>query len=217
VEIPVSRVVPGGPLPLWPFQTQEQVRAWRLNCQVFGGDPQHRLDPAATALEFTRGALGFTAVDRVTSVDPVTSHEVAGDGCLVGVGWLGEGGVELTVARLRLVRFGEGGAQAPWVVTGTVDISAFTRPGYGAIVTAPLEVGGVLTGVDETLRVIVSGPGGRILGRAGPIGIGGPRQRWQAIVNLAPAPSGALLTVAVCSGGHLGDVEWFAVTGARLA
>ncbi|HEY6798389.1 MAG TPA: hypothetical protein VI248_27230 [Kineosporiaceae bacterium] len=207
----MSEATACGPLPLWPFQTAEQVRAWQVHRQTLGGDPQHRLDPASTALEFTRGALGLTAVDRVTS------RKVAGDGCLVGVGWLGEGGVELTVGVLRLVRFGEGGASAPWAVAGTVDTAAFTRPAYGATVTAPLQVAGVIDGVDETLRVMVIGPGGRILGRAGPIGVGGSDQRWEAAVELAPAPSGSVLTVVVCTGGHLGDVEWFAVTGVRLA
>jgi hypothetical protein len=199
-----------GRLPLWPFQTCEQVRAWQAYRQALDIDPQHRLDPAVTALEFTRGALGFTGVDRITS------RAVSGDQQFVGVGLLGEAGAELTVAVLRLMRLGDGGAQDPWVVTGTEEVSAFSRPGYGAVVTAPLRVGGVINGVDEALRVVVTGPGGATLGTAGPIGIGGADQEWSAVIDLAPAPPGALLTVAVSTGGHLGDVEWFAVTGVRL-
>jgi hypothetical protein len=201
---------PGDQLPLWPFQTPGQVRAWQLNRQAAGGDPHHRLDPAATALEFTRGALGFTGVDRVTS------SVAAGPDHLVGVGRPGEAGDDVTVAVLRLMRFGDG-PQAPWVVTGTRDVGAVSRPAYGATVGSPLEVGGMITGVDEALRVVVAGPRGMTLGRAGPIGVGGRDQLWSATVDLAPTPSGALLSVAVSTGGHVADVEWFAVIGVRRA
>jgi hypothetical protein len=203
-------------LALWPFQSLAQVQAWQVHRELAGGDPQHRLDPAATALEFTRGALGYTGVDLVTS-------SVAGQdgGQLVSVGWLVESGAPLTVATLRLVPLGAG-SQAPWVVTGTVhtgllDPPVFTWPAYGATVRAPLEVGGVINGVDEALRVVVVGPDGRRLGAAGPIGLGGRGQPWRASVPLTGAVPGLLVTVAVSTGGHLGDVEWFAVTAARLA
>jgi hypothetical protein len=194
---------------LWPFQTEDQVRAWQSHQRAAAGDPQHRLDAAATALEFTRGALGYTGVDRITSIT------AAGPEALVGVGWQPEPGLDLTVATLRLVRFGVGD-RAPWVVTGTLDTSAFSTPGYGTVVDSPVEVGGIISGADETLRVVVTGPGGRILGTVGPLGLGGPDRPWRAGVTLAAAPPGALLAVAVSTGGHLGDVEWFAVTGVRL-
>jgi len=214
--------------PLWPFQTSEQVRAWRRAQRATGSDPQHRLDPVVTALEFTRGALGFTAVDRVTSVRTST------DDALVGVGWADGAGTVLTVATLRLTRLGDGavgdgdgavgdgdgdgdGADgAPWVVTGTTDTSTvFTRPRPGETVTSPLTVAGRLSGVDEALRVLVTGPGGRTLGTAGPLALGGRDQIWTATVPLAPTPAGALLMITVSTGGHVGEVEWFAVTSAR--
>jgi hypothetical protein len=207
-ELPV---MPPGVLPLWPFSTAEQVRAWQQHRRAAGGDAQHRLDAAATALEFTRGALGFTAVDRVTADDG------GADERLVGIGWEAEPGLDLTVATLRLVRFGSG-EQAPWVVTGTRDPAAVATPGYGTTVRFPLEVAGRLSGVDETVRVTVTGPGGARLGAAGPLSLGGD-QDWAVEVPLTGAapPSGALLVVAVWTGGHLGAVEWFAVTGVRLA
>ena len=213
--------------PLWPFQTSEQVRAWRRVQRATGSDPQHRLDPVVTALEFTRGALGFTAVDRVTSV-----RTTAAD-ALVGVGWADGSGTVLTVATLRLTRLGggvgphgrdgsaddgadDGADGAPWVVTGTTDTSTvFTRPSPGETVTSPLTVAGRLSGVDEALRVLVTGPGGRTLGTAGPLALGGRDQTWTATVPLAPTPAGALLMITVSTGGHVGEVEWFAVTSAR--
>jgi hypothetical protein len=201
--------LPGGLLALWPFQTAGQVRAWQANQRAAGGDPQHRLDPVATALEFTRGALGFTGIDRVTSATGTADEQ------FVGVGWQAERGQVLTVATLRLVRFGSGD-RAPWVVTGSRDTNVFSRPAYGDVVGSPLEVGGRITGVDEALRVVVTGPGGRTLGTAGPIGVGGVDQPWAATVTLAAVPPAAVLTVVVSTGGHLADVEWFAVTGARL-
>jgi hypothetical protein len=203
--------LPHGLLPLWPFQSQAQVRAWRSAQEATGSDPQHRLDPASTALEFTRGALGFTVVDRVTGI---TETDL---GTLVRVGWATDGGRELTVATLRLVRFGAGSTE-PWVVTGTADDATRTvvaRPGYGADVDSVLPVGGRITGSDEALRVSVAGPGGRVLGSAGPVAVGGVDEDWGVTVDLAPARSGTLLTLAVWIGGHVGDVEWFAVSGVR--
>jgi len=72
-----------GLLPLWPFQTADQVEAWRRHRLAVGGSPHHRLDPAQTALEFTRGALGLTSVDRITYVqaDGGTTGASSGSGC----------------------------------------------------------------------------------------------------------------------------------------
>jgi hypothetical protein len=202
--------LPGGLLPLWPFQTVEQADAWIQNHRAVGSDPQHRLDAAATALEFTRGALGYTGIDLVTASTGTDAEQ------FVGVGWRTEASTVLTAATVRLVRLGSD-VQAPWVVVGTKGTStALAVPGYGDQVSGGFDVGGRITGVDEALRVVVVGPGGVTLGRAGPIGVGGANQPWRARVALAPAPSGALLTVAVSSGGHLADVEWFAITAVTV-
>jgi len=203
-----------GLLPLWPFQTADQVEAWRRHRLAVGGSPHHRLDPAQTALEFTRGALGLTSVDRITYVQ-ADGRGRGDDGCVVGVGLRAEA-ADLTVARLRLARLGSG-PDAPWVVTGTLDADAVERPAYGADVTSPLEVGGRLTGADEALRVLVTGPGGTTLARSEPFALGGVEQPWRVSLELAAAPPGALLAVAVITGGHVADVEWLAVTAARLS
>jgi len=202
--------LPGGLLPLWPFQTAAQVHAWQAHRLALGGDPQHRLDPAATALEFTRGALGLTGVDRV-----LASRPRDGGRHVVEVGRGSGEGAGTAVARVCLARWGPD-PDAPWVVTGTLDAAAVTVPAYGAVVTSPVTVAGTAGGTDEALRVRVIAPGGATVGAAGPVTLGGADQPWSVVVDLTPAPSGALLAVTVSTGGHVADVEWFAVTAVRL-
>jgi hypothetical protein len=82
-------------------------------------------------------------------------------------------------------------------------------------VRSPLTVGGRITGVDESLHVQVLGLGsGRPLGEVQGIPAGGQDQPWS--VKLPYRTSKAkVITVAVSTGGHLYDVEAFAITGLR--
>lgn len=195
--------------PLWPFATAEQARSWQETAASAGHQPWH-LDAETTALGFTRDFLGFTEIDRVTSV------EVVGDDAWVGVGYALPGSDRTaTAAVLHLARFGRG-EDAPWEVVGTRDASLVVdTPRYGAVVTSPFSVGGEVTGVDESLRVEV-----RQVGREGRLGhvccvpAGGERQRWQTQVEFTGAERAAM-TVVVSTGGHVADVERFAITAVR--
>ena len=201
-------VLPGGLLPLWPFQTADQASAWLQGRRAGTPDPQQRSDAAATALAFTREFLGYTGIDQITSATGSATDR------LIGLGQVTESGAVLAAATLRLLRFGPE-PDAPWVVVGTQDAaSVLARPGYGATVGASFMVGGRITGVDEALRVSVLAPGAGLLGSAGPVGVGGVDQAWSVPVTRAGTAPGSVLTVAVATGGHLFDVEWFAVSGA---
>jgi hypothetical protein len=80
---------------------------------------------------------------------------------------------------------------------------------------SPLVVGGHITGVDENLRVQV-----RQLAATDPIGeaccvpAGGQDSAWQTTVDYQPVADQSLLVV-VSTGGHLQEVERFAITGLR--
>lgn len=195
---------------LWPFTTAAQVRTWQAEYRAGGRQPWH-LDVARTALGFARDHLRYSEIDRVTT------QAVNGADARVGVGWKDEGGRPHTVGVLHLIRFGTG-ADAPWVVVGTDDTSlTLTAPRYGGTVTSPLRAGGVITGVDESLHVIVVGPAASTpLGEVTGIPAGGERTPWTADVAFT-APRGAVLTVAVSTGGHLKAVERFAVTAVRVS
>jgi hypothetical protein len=210
---------PGAPasVPLWPFTTVAQARSWQASYRSGGHQPWH-LDAAATALGFTRGHLGYTAVDRVTT------QRVNGTDAHIGVGWsdpeLRSGPAAGTAAVLHLVRLGAG-ADAPWVVVGSDDTSlTLDHPRYGAVVPPvhplSLQVGGLISGVDESLRVIVLGTSTTPLARSAPLSSGGTRVPWSTSLSLV-APSGSVLTVAVSTGGHLRTVERFAITAVRVA
>ncbi len=68
----------------------------------------------------------------------------------------------------------------------------------------------------EEVRVAVLDPGGRRLGAVTGIPAGGSGSPWSAAVNFA-RPAGAVLTVVVSTGGHVAEVERFAVTGVRAS
>jgi Immunoglobulin-like domain of bacterial spore germination len=193
--------------PLWPFRTQADADAWRDQYQAQGSQPWH-LDAEQTALSFTTGYLGFTEIDRVVARDiGVTEAHVS-------VGYATDGGQTSTAANIHLVRFGSG-ADAPWEVVGTADTDlTLETPGYGATVSSPITVGGHVTGIDENLVVRVHQPSSE-----GPIGespcclpAGGERMPWQTTVSFAGATDPAL-TIVVWTGGHVQDVERFAITG----
>lgn len=187
--------------PLWPFADAGEAAAWQESHREGGHQPWH-LDADATALEFTTGYLGFTEIDQVQASD------VDGDEALVTVGF-----AEGTAAVVHLVKIGAG-QDAPWEVVGTRDTTlTLTEPRYGSTVSAPVTVGGRITGVDESIRVQVRQPSG-LLGESCCLTAGGEDMPWTTTVSYQGA-TGAALTVVASTGGHAAEVERFAITGVR--
>jgi hypothetical protein len=198
-----------GHQPLWPFPDAAAVRAWQDSYRTGGQQPWH-LEPDTTALSFTQGYLGFTGIDRVTS-----STTTAQD-AWVGVGFTLPDGRDRTAAVIHLARFGTG-ADAPWEVVGTRDDTlVLDTPRYGSPVTSPITAGGTITGVDESLRLqIRQADAPRPLGEFCCAPAGGQAQRWTATVAFTGAAERAL-TLVVSTGGHVADVEQFAITGLHI-
>ena len=195
--------------PLWPFASAAGAAAWQQEYRTGGHQPWH-LDPAATALAFARGYLGYAELDRTTS------RVVVGSQAWIGVGVSLPNGTDSTAAVVHLARIGTG-RDAPWEVAGTRDSTlSLTTPAYGSRVSSPVTVGGRITGVDESLVVQVRSLTGGLLGRSAPIPAGGNGTSWSASVSFT-APAGTVLTIAVSTGGHVAAVERFAVTGLRAA
>jgi hypothetical protein len=192
--------------PLWPFASEADAAAWQRSD---GKQPWH-LDPAETALSFTTGFLGFTEINQVIS------RKIQGDDARIAVGYKAEGSLS-TAAVIHLVRIGQG-ESAPWEVVGTIDDTlTLERPRYGTTATSPLTVGGKITGVDESLRVEVRQPSSeRPLGTSCCVPAGGERQPWSATVTFKGATAPAV-TVVVSTGGHIQDIERFAITGLRTS
>lgn len=192
--------------PLWPFQTLAQAQEWQQSNRSGGHQPWHA-DPALTALAFTRGYLGFTEITIVTS------QRIDASGAHIGVGYRNPNGAARTAAVLHLVRFGAD-PDSPWEVVGSDD-TTFTldTPAYGSIAASPVTVGGQITGVDENIRVSV-----RQLSSSALIGTNcctpagtGP---WDATVTFQGATS-PTLTIVASTGGHIQQVERFAIQGVR--
>lgn len=194
--------------PLWPFADAEQAAEWQESHRSGGHSPWH-LDAEATALAFTTGYLGFTEVDQVLATD------VDGDEAHVTVGFTVPEATPGTAAVLHLAKIGTG-ADAPWEVVGTRDTTfSLTQPPYGTTVSSPITVGGRITGVDESIRVQVRA-GGDLLGESCCLAAGGENTPWTTTVSYRGA-TGAALTVVASTGGHVTDVERFAITGVRPA
>jgi len=208
---PANPINPSGPAafdlgyqPLWPFATLSDARTWQASNRSGGHQPWH-LDAGQTALSFTQGFLGFTELDVVTSkhVDAIGAH--------VGVGYRDPNGTLRTAAVLHLVRFGTD-ADSPWEVVGSDDTTfSLETPGYGSVVTSPVKVGGHITGVDENIRVSV-----RQASSAAPIGgfccVPAGVGAWSATASFSGATD-RVLTIVASTGGHLQQVERFAVQG----
>ncbi|KAA9160276.1 hypothetical protein FPZ12_017955 [Amycolatopsis acidicola] len=192
--------------PLWPFAGTAEAVAWQAEYRSGGHQPWH-LDAALTAQSFTQDFLGYGGVDLVTR------QSVQGREAWVGVGYRAPNGAAATAAVLHLAKLGPG-VDAPWEVVGTRDsVLTITRPGYGAKVTSPVTVGGRITGVDENLVVRIRDLASGLVGQAPGVPAGGENTPWSVSVPFtAPAPG--VLTIAVATGGHVTDVERFAVTGA---
>lgn len=188
--------------PLWPFasavEAESAAAAWHA-------------DPAATALAFTRDFLGFNEIDRVTAV----TEEA--DEAWVAVGYLLPDDRPTAASTIHLARFGTA-ADAPWEVVGTRnDVLTLETPAYGSVVDAAvIEAGGRITGIDESLRLQVrrSGHPG-VLGEHCCLPAGGEDQPWSAQVRLTEPNHPGTLTLVVSTGGHVAEVERFAVTGLR--
>ncbi|MBP2703991.1 hypothetical protein JOL79_09245 [Microbispora sp. RL4-1S] len=204
-------LVAGRYQPLWPFSDQAEADAWRATYQTGGHQPWH-LDARQTALSFTQGFLGFGRIDRIVR------SSVSGSHARVAVGFRPEESGRLaTAAVIHLVRYGRG-EDAPWEVVGTDDTTfTLTTPAYGATVASPAKAGGRITGVDESIRVQVRQPwSDRPLGDACCVPAGGEGHPWSSKVAFRARP-GWTATVVAMTGGHVAEVERFAVTGVRVA
>lgn len=208
--IPAEATVAFDHQPLWPFADTGQAHYWQFEAGPAGHQPWHA-DAGFTAVAFAQGFLGFTGIDRVTSTNET------GDEAWIGVGYALPEGRDATAAVVHVVRFGSG-PDAPWEVVGTRDDDSLTldTPRYGSRVGSPITAGGTVTGVDENLRLQV-----RQVDRDGLLGehcclsVGGTGRRWSGEVAY-DGPGTAALTLVVSTGGHVADVERFAVTGLQL-
>jgi hypothetical protein len=191
--------------PLFPFASEAEAEAWRTDA---GGSQPWHLDAEATALAFTSW-LGFAEIDQVTSRD------IRATEAWVGVGWQAPTGELGTAAVIHLLRFGPA-ADAPWEVVGTRDTTlTLETPRYGSRASSPLTVGGHITGVDESIRVQVKQLSSEApLGESCCVPAGGEGSPWSATVSYAGATDDAV-TVIASTGGHVMDVEVFAITGLR--
>jgi hypothetical protein len=199
--------------PLWPFPTRAEAEQWQQESADTGAQPWH-LDPEETALNFTQGFLGFTDITQV-----VGSSDIRANDAWVSVGYTTETGTEATAATIHLMRFGDSGDDtAPWEVVGTRDADTellLERPDYGTTARSPMTVGGYITGVDESLRVTVrQSSSAEPLGESCCIPAGGTESPWETEVTFGGASDPAV-TVIVSTGGHVQDVERFAITGLR--
>ncbi|MEP6623386.1 MAG: hypothetical protein ABJC79_03010 [Acidimicrobiia bacterium] len=191
-------------LPLFPFQSEQEARAWTPS----GPHPEYA-DPSGTALAFT-SFLGYAEVDHVvTSVTDAKGRHVAVGSFVPGTSTL------TTAAVVHLVRYGPG-AGAPWEVVGTDDADfALTRPAYGATIGSPLTVGGRITGVDENIRIHVQQlHANRFLGEFCCVPAGGVGSAWTASVSFA-APTDPVLMVSASTGGHTRRIERFTVNAVK--
>lgn len=195
--------------PLWPFTSVADAAKWQRAYRDGGQQPWH-LDADETALSFTTGFLGFTEIDRVIT------RSIEGNEAWISVGYQSGEGSASVAAVLHLVRISDGD-DAPWEVVGTRDSTlTLERPRYGAKVSSPITVSGRITGVDESIRVDV-----RQAGTEEPVGKscclpgGGEKQPWSVRVTFRGAADGAL-TVVASTGGHVQEVERFAITAVRI-
>ena len=204
---PETDTLGDGYQPLWPFPTGEAARAWQDAYDAGGQQPWH-LDADQTALSFTTGFLGFTEIDQVSS------HNVGASDAHVTVGYTVDGQTS-TAAIIHLMRFGTGDS-APWEVVGTTDTDLLLEtPDYGTTARSPVTVAGYITGVDESLRVqIRQASSAAPLGEACCLPAGGDNSPWRTTVEFTGATDPAL-TIVVSTGGHVQDVERFAITGVR--
>lgn len=195
--------------PLWPFRSVDEAQQWQSGA-AGPREPWH-LDAGETALKFSADFLGYT------DIDTITNKAERADGAHISVGYSAEGTAKGTAAIVHLARIGSG-KDAPWEVVGTDDHDlTLTTPGYGAQVTSPIAIAGTITGVDESLHIQVrqiTFP--TLVGERCCLPAGGQSTPWQTTVE-TKGVTDKLLVIAVSTGGHLKQVERFAVTGVRLS
>jgi hypothetical protein len=192
--------------PMWPFTERAEADRWLTEGRPTGDSAWHA-DPRATALTFTREFLGFTDLDRTTVVTEQPRE------AWVGVGQADPMGNAMTVANLHLARLGPA-ADAPWEVVGTEDTDlTLERPAYGSPVQPVVEVGGTISGVDESLHIQARQPSAMV-GEFCCVPAGGERAPWSATLPIGATKAGAV-TVVVSTGGHYALIERFAITALR--
>jgi hypothetical protein len=190
--------------PLWPFGSYAEAEQWRTKG---GGSQPWHLDPAQTALNFTRSYLGFTELDQVDT--PVLSDA----GAYVGVGYRNPNGELKIAAVLQLVRYGDA-KDSPWEVIRTVNDTDFTleQPAWGSQVSSPMTIGGHITGVDENIvvSVLASQTDRATLAR---VPAGGDNSAWTT--GAVSFEQRGVLTIVASTGGHVQQVERFVIQGVR--
>ncbi len=191
-----------GHQPLWPFASEQEAHRSSADWHA---------DPGATALAFTRDFLGFNEIDQAIEV---TEDD---DEAWVDVGYRLPDDRVATAATVHLARFGSA-ADAPWEVVGTRDaVLTLETPPYGSLVRDAVQAGGRITGIDESLHLQIRQSGqDRALGDYCCLPAGGQDQPWSAQVTMTHAPRPGTITVVVSTGGHVAEVERFAVTGLRV-
>jgi hypothetical protein len=120
-----------------------------------------------------------------------------------------------TASVIHLVRY-MSGSDAPWEVVGTDDTDfTITAPKYGASITSPLSVSGLITGVDENVKVRVQQlHANGYLGESAGVPAGGQNQPWSTTMTFAP-PTDPILLVSASTGGHTRTVERFTVNAVK--
>jgi len=186
---------------LWPFGSYAEAEQWRT--KGGGSQPWHH-DAEQTALSFTRSYLGFTEIDQVTATfyDDLGAH--------IGVGYRDPNGAQRTAATLHLVQYGTA-ADSPWQVVGSDDTTlSLEQPTYGSRVTSPMSIGGHITGVDENIVVsVLASQSDR--GTVARVPAGGDRASWTT--GPVTFTQRGVLTLVASTGGHLQQVERFAIHG----
>jgi len=170
-------------------------------------------DAEAAALAFVR-SLGLAQIDLVTGTGANGDQQAQ-----VGVGFRDPDGIERTVAVLRLRQLGSVSPPSWEVVDSAQSTDSrlrLTDPAAGASVHPPLRISGRLSGVDETVQVVVrSLPALTVLGTADAGPITGTDVPWAATVALSAESPGPAL-IEVITSGSLSPVQSLAVRRIRL-
>jgi hypothetical protein len=190
--------------PLWPFNSYPEAEASRLQGRGPQGWLQH---PDQVALRFTNYYLGFTELDRITGsrLDKLGAH--------VGIGYRDPNGQLRTAAVLHLLRYGTAPG-SPWEVVGSDDTTfSLEQPAYGSKVSSPMTIGGHITGVDENIvvQVLQRNDNGTDRATLARVPAGGENSPWTT--GAVSFGQRGVLTIVASTGGHLQQVERFAIQG----